>query len=155
MRACLIAIACLTSTAMQAHAQDPFAGDPIRQAGVARVMQMGLDNLPQLRCGRGPCAPATPEERSNPPLTPVEVNEIYSRGVVSGLGAHCGLDWKRQNLAPLMAYYRRQLGKTERQMALVGFIHGVAQAEATRMVQLAPCSEQMKLRAQGRLRYSG
>jgi hypothetical protein len=150
-----MAVTFLMITGMQAHAQAPFAGDPIRQAGAERVMRMGLDSLPQLRCGRGPCAPATPEERSNPPLTPVEVNEIYTRGVVSGLGAHCGLDWQRQNRAPLLAHYRSRLGKTDRQMALVGFIHDAAQSEGARLVQLAPCSEQLRLNAASRLRYRG
>jgi hypothetical protein len=53
------------------------------------------------------------------------------RGILSGAAERCGLDWQRRNFVPMMAHWRNDMKKTERQMALVALLHGVMQGIVT------------------------
>jgi hypothetical protein len=98
---------------------------------VQRYLMLGLQNMPRLRCeGDRPCAPASPQELANPPLSIAEARAVLQRGILSGAAQHCGLDWRRRNFEPMMAHWRTRMRKTERTMALVGVLHGIMQGQA-------------------------
>jgi hypothetical protein len=95
---------------------------------VRRLVVLALNNIGHARCANNqPCAAATAEEKSNPPIAADEVRLAFNRGALSGAGQHCGLDWQSRNFAPMMRYWRATMKKNERQAALLGLLHGIAQ----------------------------
>lgn len=124
----------------------PVAGQPLPSDELTRqTLSQAVDLFPNARCGDKPCEPATAAERSNPPLTMTEAQRIIARGVLSAVAERCGLDWRRQNFIPMMAYWRTQQKKSERQLALVALLHGVTQGQAERSLQARPpCTNQQR-----------
>jgi hypothetical protein len=88
---------------------------------------LALDNIGRGRCDNKltPCAPATAEEKANPPITTAEARIVFHRGMLSGAAEACGLDWTKRNYLPMMTYWRHTVKKNERQMALIGIMHGI------------------------------
>ena len=113
LRRTLLAVMVLLGTP-QALAQAP--SDPDKS--VRQLLGLALDNIQRAVCeDRKPCAPATAEERANPPLTVDEVRAVVGRAVLSAMGEQCGLDWQRLNYLPMMAHWRNALKSSERKMA--------------------------------------
>ena len=114
-----------------------MAGTPVRRAGAAAVLSdeqvqkllmAALDNIGRGMWGDNKrCAPATPEEKANPPITIVEARLVTYRAALSAAAELCGLDWQGRNFLPMMAYWRRTVKKNERQMAVIGILHGIMQ----------------------------
>jgi hypothetical protein len=125
MRAVLALVLTLGAAAAYAQGSRPLSLD---DDFVRRMLAQALDNITRLRCDNAqPCAPATSAEKANPPITIAEARAIMNRGILSGAAERCGLDWQRRNFVPMMAYWRNDMKKTERQMALVALLHGVMQ----------------------------
>jgi hypothetical protein len=123
--------------------------------GLRKLIAEGLDNLPKLPCAnQQPCAPATAQERANPPLTLAEARRVVDRGAISGAAQHCGLAWRERNLAPLVGYLRTTLKKSDRGLALAAYLHGTMQ-DRTRAAFAAkgPCSDETKKKLEGRLSF--
>jgi hypothetical protein len=128
-------------------------GTQMRRAGAAaalgdeqvhKLLMLALDSLGRGRCEDSkPCAPATAEERTNPPLTIAEARLVIHRGVFSAAAEHCGLDWQGRNFLPMMAYWRQKMKKNERQMALIGILHGIMQGMGKPDAKLA-CTADMR-----------
>ncbi len=115
----------LLGTASQAQDQRP---DPFGDDLVQKILMLALDNMSRARCeDMKPCAPATAAEKANPPITVAEARMIVHRGTLSGTAERCGLDWRKRNFEPMMAYWRQKMKKNERQMALIGLMHGIMQ----------------------------
>jgi hypothetical protein len=124
-------------------------------AGLRKLIADGLDNLPKLPCAnQQPCAPATAQERTSPPLTLAEARRVVDRGAISGAAEHCGLAWRERNLAPLVGYLRTTLKKSDRGMALAAYLHGTMQ-DRTRAAFAAkgPCSDDTKRKLETRLSF--
>ena len=110
------------------HAPIVFAGPSFGDDLVQKVLMLALDNMSHARCeNMKPCAPATAAEKANPPITFAEARMIVHRGTLSGTAGHCGLDWRKRNFEPMMAYWRQKMKKNERQMALIGLMHCIMQ----------------------------
>jgi hypothetical protein len=92
VRALLISLGFLICSA-NAHAEGA-AGTPAGDdTAVRRVIMLALDNIHRGRCEDSqPCAPATAEEKANPPITIAEARLIIRRGLLSAAADHCGLD---------------------------------------------------------------
>ena len=120
---------------------------------VLTYLNLALDNYPRFLCEDGnACAPATAEEKANPPLTIEETRAILGQGIISAVAEHCGLDWEQRSFLPMMAYFRQRQGKTERQMALVGGVHGIIQGQlVTVLTREGACSDEMRQGAEQRL----
>jgi len=54
-----------------------------------------------------------------------DAKQTLLTGFISSLGEYCQLDW-RPNFTRFMQHFRHDLGYSEKQMALIGFIHGYA-----------------------------
>src|SRR5882672_6903363 len=107
-------------------AQDMQPSSPFSDEQVHRVLMLALDNITRARCDNvKPCAAATAEEKTNPPVSISEARSIMHRGIISARAEHCGLDWQTRNYAPMLSYWRHGIRKSERQMALIGLIHGI------------------------------
>src|SRR5262245_27485197 len=140
-----IAFLTLMVLTFAARGQDTRARSTLSDDQVRRILMLALDNISRLRCdNEQPCAPATAEQKANPPLTIAEARAIMQRGVLSGLGEYCGLDWDKQDFEPMMVHWRHDLKKNERQMALVAMLHGIMQGMTSKSAGKTACTEQQR-----------
>ena len=127
---------------MAAQMPAAFAGPSLGDDQVRKILMLALDNFSRARCeNTKPCAPATAAEKANPPITVVEARIVIHRGTLSGTAERCGLDWRRRNFEPMMAYWRHKMKKSERQMALIGLMHGIMQGMVEGNPKLACTAE--------------
>lgn len=68
--------------------------------------------------------PASEEERNSLIISEELASYIAEVGAISGAGKWCGLDWQSHYFALTAAARKR--GLSEKQVAFVGFLHGVA-----------------------------
>lgn len=102
-------------------------GPKTREELMQRVLQTALANVGRIACADGkPCAAATEAEKRNPPLSLAETSQVFGRGIFSGGASYCGMDWEKRNFGPMMAYWRDQMKKNDRQLALIALVHGIA-----------------------------
>ena len=95
---------------------------------VHKLVKLALENMPRALCADlKPCPPATPEEFKSPPVSMEHARAIIASGTRTALADWCGLDWRRRSYLPMMHHYRRTLRFNERQMSLVGLLHGIHQ----------------------------
>ena len=92
-----------------------------------------------------PVQPDNAAERSTLPISTAAANHVISVGEISGIAEWCGLDWQTHFLS-LTAKARRQVF-SEKQVAFIGLLHGVAQGNVYSAVQSKPCAEEQKSRA--------
>jgi hypothetical protein len=149
---CIVTVMLILAVAPHAFAQAP---QPNRDEAVRKMLNLALDNIQRALCeDRKPCAPATPAERANPPLTIDEARLVVDRGVLSAAGEHCGLDWQKLNFLPLMSYWRNSKQSSERKMALITLLHGIMQGVAKPKAQaVGPCTDAMRRNLEARLAF--
>jgi hypothetical protein len=112
LRALLITIAFLINGS-HVHAEGTPGTPPLDDAAVHKVLMLALDNIHRARCeGLQPRAPATAEEKANPPITIDEARLVIRRGVFSAAAEHCDRDWQRRIFEPMMAYWRDRRKRT-------------------------------------------
>jgi hypothetical protein len=131
------------AAASSAVAQEPKNREEFMQ----KVLQLALDNIQSARCEKGAaCKPATAAEKKNPPLSLAETSSIVGRGIFSGGAAYCGLDWNKRNFEPMMAYWRNEKKKNDRQLALIGLIHGIMQEQIVKsfMTKGGACPDEIR-----------
>jgi len=113
--------------AAQTGAQKKAEPPKTREELMQRVLLTALANIEKIRCADGKaCTPATDAEKKNPPLTLAETSQVFGRGILSGGAAYCEMDWNKRNYLPMMAHWREQMKKNDRQIALVSLIHDIA-----------------------------
>ena len=118
------------------------------------VRARALDTLQTRDCGAARCEAATAAERAAPPVSDLEAQIAYQRGVYSGAAEHCGLDWHTRNYAPMMALWRTTRHMNVRQIALVGAIHDIAKGMAkTAMGRIGACTTDTKADIDRRLDF--
>ena len=124
MRTVLIfAFAVVLATTAQAQDMLP---PPKSRALAWSIMSDALDNISQAECDKGRrCAPTTPEEKANPPLSLSEADFAIRRAILSEMANACGLDWKSRSFIPMMQFARDKLRKNDRQLAIIGVIHEI------------------------------
>jgi hypothetical protein len=60
----------------------------------------------------------------------------------------CRLDWQQRSFRPMMDHYRKVIGLNERQMALMGLLHGIHQGFMTRTMGDRECTPEMRAKLQ-------
>ena len=91
-----------------------------------------------------PVQPDNAAERSTLPISIATASHVISVGEISGIAEWCGLDWQTHFLN-LTAKARRQ-AFSEKQVAFVGLLHGVAQGTVYSTLQSKPCATDQKSR---------
>lgn len=122
-----------------------------REELMLQVLQAALGDIQTARCGSDRCAPATAEEKKNPPLSLTETSQVFGRGLFSGGANICRLDWNKRNYAPMMAFWQKQK-KNERQLALISIIHQIAMQQIQNQVG-ANCPDAMKKDVESKLDF--
>jgi hypothetical protein len=103
---------------------------------VRRMLALGLQNIQRGLCGGlSGCAPATPEEFQLPPITLGMARVAMLTGTQSAVARWCGLDADRRSIAPTMRLVRQKFKLNERQVALIGIIHGIQQGIVTEQIK--------------------
>jgi hypothetical protein len=105
-------------------------GPPSIPDGVVRKMiELGLQNIQRALCdGFNQCAPATPAEFENPPLSVDQARAAIFVGGRSAFVRWCGFDADRRSVLPFMQQLRQSKLYNERQLALIAIIHGIQQS---------------------------
>lgn len=148
MRA-IFAFLLLAAFAASASAQTQKAKS--REELMQQVIQAALGEIQNARCGSDRCAPATAEEKKNPPLSLTETSQVFGRGLFSGGADICRLDWGKRNYEPMMAYWRKQ-EKTERQLALISIVHQIAMQQIQKQIG-SNCPEEMRKDVEAKLDF--
>jgi hypothetical protein len=113
---------------------------------VAGMLQRVLGDIEKSRCGPDPCAPATDEEKANPPLTLEDARRAMKVGLLAGTAEFCGLDWQSRIFLPFLAFQHRTLKMSARQIAIVSMLHGTMQGfmlDGHKKLG-TPCTDQMR-----------
>jgi hypothetical protein len=119
---------------------------------VRHYIGLALANLGRAKCANEQfCAPATPAELANPPITLDEARAVIHRGTVSGVARACDLEWVNRSFVPMMSYWRHSQRKTERQMALIGLLHGIAQGEVSTAMSAKSCDAELRRKLDAQL----
>lgn len=101
----------------------------IPDAVVRQMLELGLQNIQRALCqGLDTCAPATPEEFANPPISMQHARVAVMAGTRTALAVWCGLDADRRSVAPMTRQLRQVFRFNERQAALMAVIHGIQQS---------------------------
>ena len=104
------------------------APSPIPDIAVRKIIELGLKNIHRALCqGLEQCAPATPEELDNPPITLNHARAAVLAGTRTAFALWCGLDANRRSVLPMTRQLRQVLRFNERQVALMAVIHGIQQ----------------------------
>ena len=113
---------------------------------VAGMLQRVLGEIEKSRCGPDPCAPATVEEKANPPVALEDARRAMKVGLLAGTAEFCGLDWQSRIFLPFMAHQHRTLKLSPRQIAIVSMLHGTMQGFMVdnHKKRGTPCTDQMR-----------
>jgi hypothetical protein len=113
---------------------------------VAGMLQRVLSEIEKSRCGPDPCAPATDEEKANPPVALEDARRAMRVGLLAGTAEFCGLDWQSRIFRPFLAHQHRTLKLSPRQVAIISMLHGTMQGFMvdSHKKRGTPCSDQMR-----------
>jgi len=113
---------------------------------VRKMLELGLQNIQRALCdGFNQCAPATPAEFENPPLSVDQARAAIFVGSRSALVRWCGFDADRRSVLPFMRQLRQSKLYNERQLALIAIIHGIQQSiTAEQLKAKGTCDEAMR-----------
>lgn len=109
---------------------DPWqriANNALLDHSVSDMLGRILQEIHNSRCGDSLCAPATEEEKANPPLTITQARQAMRVGLFSGAAQFCSLDWRGTIFLPFMAHSRRTLNMSARQLVIVNMLHSTMQ----------------------------
>lgn len=94
---------------------------------VKQLMELARRNIGSARLPDGSFVP--PEnalDRAEPIVAPADAERIIDIGFASGMAAWCGVDWQRGNFSRLIDAERARKVHTDKAMAYIGLLHGVA-----------------------------
>jgi hypothetical protein len=120
----MLGLGLMAASAAAAAEQPP---PDIPDAVVRKLVELGLENIHRALCdGFNQCAPATPAEFANPPVTIEQAKGAVLAGSRTAYARWCRLDANRRSILP-MTRQLRELKFNERQTALMAIVHGIQQ----------------------------
>jgi hypothetical protein len=78
------------------------------------------------------------------PVSIPETRRLVISSVLSALAEKCKVPWAKQIYLPMMAYFRHSKKLNERQMTLVGMLHGAKQGYILADLPAGPCPLQIR-----------
>jgi hypothetical protein len=117
----------LTMLTGNSGAQETFDqkfGKSITDGAASEAIKLALTKIQTATCESDkPCARASAEEFSRPPISLEDGRAAMVFAIKSALAQWCGLDWKRSFL-PMIAFGKGQKKMSDRQLQLMTLIHG-------------------------------
>ncbi|MFC4174684.1 hypothetical protein ACFOYU_21965 [Microvirga sp. GCM10011540] len=137
-----------SSSGLQARTASRFPSDE----RVQELLELALRFISRARCENDqPCKPATEQEMRTPPVAMSHAREAVRTGFLSAVAEKCGLDYGEKFFLPMMSHFRRSVGLNERQLAILGLMHGIELGSSSKSLPKDACSPEMKrLLSQGR-----
>jgi hypothetical protein len=140
-------VVAILATAVIQQAQAQGASPLLTDEKVREALQTALSHIHRARCeGLQPCAPATANEVRTPPISLDQARAAIRAGLASGGMQWCRLDWQQRSFRPMMDHHRKVVGLNERQMALMGLLHGMHQGMMIRTMGDRECTPEMRAR---------
>lgn len=96
--------------------------------------------------------PDNESDRSTLPISSATANHVISVGELSGIAQWCGMDWQVHFLS--LTAKARQQGLSDKQVAFIGLLHGVAQGTVYSTLKSKPCAAEEKSMAEKMLETS-
>jgi len=118
-------------------------GAPAQTTPALQLRAMLVANFGRLACENSYCAPATPAEVANPPLSEENTNLAFELGVLAANAQHCGLDWEGKVVRPSVLQWR-EATHSERETALFYAILAFSQNGMLASLSGSQCSPEMK-----------
>lgn len=136
MRTLTVLVCCVLSSPISAGILPPQQREELIQAAFANFWG-------KARLSNGAYVEAETEfERLKLPILKSTANHVISVGELSGIAEWCGLNWQAHFLS-LTTAARRQ-GFTEKQIAFIGLLHGVAQGNVHSAMDNKDCTAEQK-----------
>lgn len=143
----LLVLALLSSIFLANHqtwaeeAERDIFSELLTDSAVRSARDGMLIALPSAQCAPGlACAPASPEELANPPVSLEQARGAIRAGFISGLAEWCGLDWQGQVFRPLVDSYRNVDRLEPRIVTMLTLLHGYGQGQMVESMKTQQCS---------------
>jgi hypothetical protein len=121
---CILAGGIVVAAAQSFEQRFEQIGKLISDEAATEAIKLALTKIDQATCeSNKPCARASAEEFSRPPIKVEDGRAAMIYAVNSALAQWCGLDWKRSFL-PMIAYGKHHEKMTDRKLQLMTLIHG-------------------------------
>jgi hypothetical protein len=105
-----------------------------------KVMQAARDNITKAKLSDGSNIAAETTEELKQDIVPfAQAKKTVAVGVLSGIAQWCSIDWSKF-FASYMAYERNKNQWSEKQLAYIGMMHGLAQGMIVNSYQGRTCS---------------
>lgn len=148
----IIFVFALLFYSLPAHAAEPdFLKDDSRV--VEKIMKIARKNITRAKMLDGSfVAEETEEELKAPIISLVEGKRVVNRGMLSAMAQYCGFDWENRSFLPFMEGERAGGKWTDKQLAYIGLVHGIAQGSfRKRLEKDGACTAEKKQAAEGLL----
>lgn len=140
-----ILLSALVALSPRAIAQDGEAIPHFTGRDAESAIQQALASLPNMRCGKDPCARATPEEFAEPPVSADDARIALITGARSARLRWCGLEWKDRAFTLMMQGFQQRGVHSIRVLAILQLIHTAQFAKDYGNLQvLKTCSPETK-----------
>ncbi len=106
-----------------AEAQDPESPPYFNRGDVQRAITRALSAIHTVKCGKAPCAKATTEEFTSPPIDVDEARIALLAGATSARLKWCGLEWKQRAYPLMMQQFQLRGIHDARKLELLNLIH--------------------------------
>lgn len=90
--------------------------------------------------------PDSEADRSTIPISTPTANHVISVGELSGIAQWCDMDWQAHFLS--LTAKARQQGLSDKQVAFIALLHGVAQGTVYSTLKSKPCAAEEKSMAE-------
>jgi hypothetical protein len=140
-----IVLSALVAMSPGALAQDGEAIPHFTGKDAELAIAQALISLPKMRCGKEPCAAATPEEFADPPVSPDDARIALITGARSARLRWCGLEWKDRAFTLMMQGFQQRGVHSIRALSALQLIHTAQFAKDYGNLQvLKTCSPETK-----------
>jgi hypothetical protein len=99
-----------------------------------------------------PILPNNDQDLATVPIAPTVVEQAINVGEITGMAEWCGMEWVPQYRA--LTRYARNAKMTDKQVAFISVLHGVAQQTIVSSMGSRACADQDKDRVRGLLNQS-
>jgi hypothetical protein len=105
---------------------------------VRATVRLARENLATAKLPDGSLVGEESAEEKARPLLPFEdARDIVNAGAASGFAAWCGVEWEVRSFQPLMHHHHETNGRSDKAMAFIGLLHGIAQGIVQRDIARA------------------